>query len=78
VSRAPRYIVSVEDRLSERMTGHAGTTYESPPHSLEHAHALVRMLLDAPSRPIEGEGPWRRARAGGERVVWLTLADQLF
>lgn len=74
----PRYIVSVEDRLSEQMTGHAGAAYESPPHLLEHAHELVRVLLDSPGRAIEGEGPWRRARAGGERVVWLTLADQLF
>ncbi len=76
--QGPRYIVSVEDRLSAQMTGHAGTRYDSPSHSLEHAHELVCVLLDSPGRAIEGEGPWRRARAGGERVVWMTLADQLF
>ncbi len=36
------------------------------------------MLLDFPGHPIEGEGPWRRAVPGGERVVSLVLADRLF
>ena len=72
------YVVEVSDRRNAQLTGSAGGTYRSPAHSLEHAHELVAVLLDFPGYEIEGEGPWRRAVPGGERVVSLVLADRLF
>ncbi len=75
---ALNYVVEVEDRRNAQLTGSTGGTYRSPAHSLAHAHQLVAVLLDFPGFPIEGEGPWRRAVPGGERVVTLVPADRLF
>jgi hypothetical protein len=72
------YVVEVSDRRNAQLTGGTGGTYRSPPHTLDHAHELVAVLLDFPGGPIQGEGPWRRAVPGGERVVSLVLADTLF
>ncbi len=72
------YVVEVSERRNAQLTGGSGGSYRSPPHSLEHAHQLVAVLLDFPDFPIQGQGPWRRAVPGGERVVTLVLADRLF
>ena len=76
--RQLHYVVEVSDRRNAQLTGSGGGTYRSPAHTLEHAHQLVAVLLDFPGFAIEGEGPWRRAVPGGERVVSLVLADRLF
>jgi hypothetical protein len=73
---ATHYIVCVEDRRNAALTGSAGGTYASPPHTLDHAHELVAVLLDAPGAPLDGLGPWRRAVAGGERTVRLVPSSE--
>jgi hypothetical protein len=64
------YRVTVTDRLLPALTGQAGSHYESPPQPEQQARALARVLLDLPASPT-GQGPWRRAHAGGSRTVAL-------
>jgi hypothetical protein len=66
----PLYVVEVEDRLSTTLSRRAGTSYAAPPQPLDGARRLVALLLDADEAP-DGEGPWRRPRAGGHRVIRL-------
>jgi hypothetical protein len=66
----PLYVVEVEDLLSTTLSRRAGSTYAAPPQPLEGARRLAALLLDAEEAP-DGEGPWRRPRAGGHRVVRL-------
>ena len=69
----PLYVVEVEDRLSTALSRRAGHRYSSPAQSLERARELAALLLDC-EEPPEGEGPWRRPLAGGQRLVWLVRA----
>ena len=70
----PQYVVEVEDRLTASLARRAGSSYASPPQSLEDARRLAALLLDCEEAP-PGEGPWRRPLAGGHRFVRLLRAS---
>ncbi len=72
------YLVQVTDSVDERLAGHAGCSYTSPPHSHDQALALVRVLLGCPRGMADTDGPWQIAIAGGQRTLTLLLADRLF
>lgn len=72
------YIVRVEEHVNQPLRGRAGDRYESPPHDLSAARALIGMLLDRSASDLAGHGPWQRAIAGGQRIVTLDVADRLF
>ena len=69
------YRITATDYLVPALAGQAGSYYESPPQSERQARALARILLDL-SAPPRGDGPWRRARAGGSRTVTLELVGE--
>lgn len=69
----PLYVLEVEDRLTTALSRRSGTSYASPPQSLDDARRLAALLLDCDEAP-DGEGPWRRPLAGGHRVVQLRRA----
>lgn len=64
------YRVNVNDDVLPSLVGHEGDRYASVPQPREQALALVRLLLEVPEL-ANNEGPWRRARPGGRRTVWL-------
>ena len=66
----PQYIVEVEDRLTTSLARRRGSSYASPPQSLEDARRLAALLLDSDEAPA-GDGPWRRPLAGGHRIERL-------
>jgi hypothetical protein len=72
----PLYVVEVTDQLSTTLSRRVGTSYASPPQSLDNARRLAALLLDAAAPPDEGEGPWRRPLAGGHRFVRLVRAER--
>jgi hypothetical protein len=69
----PLYLVVAEDRVSDQLTGRAERTYRSPAQSLEDARCLAALLLDRGGE-LDGDGPWRRPLAGGQRSVAIVLA----
>jgi hypothetical protein len=69
----PLVVVEVAERFSAGLTGRPDRAYASPPQSREKALVLAALLIDA-AGPLEGDGPWQRALAGGRRVVRLALA----
>ena len=69
----PLYVVVVDDRVNGPLTGRPARTYRSPPQSLEDARCLAALLLDRGGE-LEGDGPWRRPLAGGQRHVSVVLA----
>lgn len=70
------YVVQVADEIDERIAGHPGCVYASPPQDLDDAVALVRLLLAGPvDRPQERQR-WTRPIAGGRRTVTLERADR--
>jgi hypothetical protein len=71
----PLYVVEVEDRLTASLARRTGTSYASPPQSLEDARRLAALLLDCEQAP-DGEGPWRRPLAGGHRIVRLVRSER--
>lgn len=71
----PLYVVEVEDRLTASLARRSGSSYASPPQSLEDARRLAALLLDCEEAP-EGSGPWRRPLAGGHRMVRLVRAAE--
>ena len=64
------YVVIVVDSVHPELVEHTAQRYVSAPQPPELARGLVRVLLDLPELPT-GLGPWRRARAGGQRTVRL-------
>jgi hypothetical protein len=70
----PLVVVEVAERFSPGLTGRADRTYASPPQPRERALVLAALLVDA-AAPLEGDGPWQRALAGGRRTVRLSAAD---
>lgn len=64
----PLYRVVVDDRVSGPLTGRAERSYRSPPQALEDARLLAALLLDR-GGALDGDGPWRRPLAGGQRHV---------
>jgi len=73
LSLGPLFLVVVGDRFSPGLTGRTDRAYASPAQSRDDALALAALLLDA-GDPLEGEGPWTRALAGGRRTVTLRPA----
>ncbi|WP_272474676.1 hypothetical protein [Baekduia alba] len=71
----PTYAVEVQDRFTPGLTGRSDRFYISPPQTRDAALTLAAMLLDAAGDP-DGDGPWRRALAGGRRTVQLHLLDE--
>jgi hypothetical protein len=71
----PQYIVEVEDRLTTSLARRRGSSYASPPQSLEDARRLAALLLDSDEAPA-GDGPWRRPLAGGHRLVRLVRTQE--
>ncbi len=69
----PLYLVVVEDRVNGPLTGRPARTYRSPPQPLDDARCLAALLLDR-GPDLDGEGPWRRPLAGGQRHVAIVLA----
>ncbi|HEX4364720.1 MAG TPA: hypothetical protein VHZ75_09230 [Solirubrobacteraceae bacterium] len=69
----PLYHVIVDDRVSGPLTGREARTYRSPPQELDAARCLAALLLDR-AGDLEGDGPWRRPLAGGQRHVSIARA----
>lgn len=73
--RAERlYVVRVRDRVDERIVGHPGGAYASPPQSHDSALTLVALLLGGGERPASDAGAWTRAIPGGQRTITLAPA----
>ena len=69
----PLYRVVVDDRVTGSLTGRSARSYRSPPQPLEDARCLAALLLDR-GGDLDGDGPWRRPLAGGQRHVAIVLA----
>ena len=69
----PLYHVVVDDRVSGPLTGRPTRNYRSPPQPIEDARCLAAILLDRGDE-LDGDGPWRRPLAGGQRHVAIVLA----
>jgi hypothetical protein len=69
----PLYLVVVDDRVSDQLTGRAQRSYRSPAQPLEDARCLAALLLDRGGE-LDGNGPWRRPLAGGQRYVAIVPA----
>ena len=69
----PLYLVVVDDRVSGPLTGRPARTYRSPPQPLDEARCLAALLLDRGGE-LDGDGPWRRPLAGGQRHVAIVPA----
>jgi hypothetical protein len=69
----PLYLVVVEDRVSGQLTGRIERTYRSPAQPLDDARCLAALLLDRGGE-LQGDGPWRRPLAGGQRYVEIVPA----
>jgi hypothetical protein len=69
----PLYLVVVDDRVSGPLTGRPARSYRSPAQSLDDARCLAALLLDRGDE-LQGDGPWRRPLAGGQRHVAIVLA----
>jgi hypothetical protein len=69
----PLYLVVVDDQVSGPLTGRPTRSYRSPPQTLDDARCLAALLLDRGSE-LDGDGPWRRPLAGGQRRVAIVPA----
>ncbi|MEA2233544.1 MAG: hypothetical protein QOD83_3360 [Solirubrobacteraceae bacterium] len=69
----PLYLVVVDDRVSGPLTGRPARSYRSPAQPLAEARCLAALLLDRGSE-LDGDGPWRRPLAGGQRHVAIVPA----
>ena len=69
----PLYLVVVDDRVSGSLTTRAERSYRSPAQSLQDARCLAALLLDRGGE-LDGDGPWRRPLAGGQRHVAIVPA----
>jgi hypothetical protein len=70
----PLVIVEVAERFSPGLTGRSDRTYSSPPQPRDRALVLAALLVDA-AGPLDGDGPWHRAIAGGRRTVRVRRAE---
>lgn len=68
------YVVRVRDRVEQRIVGHPGAAYASPPQSHDSALTLVALLLGG-ERPASDAGAWTRAVPGGQRTITLVEAN---
>ncbi len=69
----PLYLVVVDDRVSGQLTSRTERSYRSPAQPLEDARLLAALLLDRGGE-LDGDGPWRRPLAGGQRHVAIVPA----
>lgn len=69
----PLYLVVVDDRVSGPLTGRPARSYRSPAQALDDARRLAALLLDRGGE-LDGDGPWRRPLAGGQRHVAIVPA----
>jgi hypothetical protein len=69
----PLVVVEVAERFSPGLTGRSDRSYVSPPQPRDRALLLAALLVDA-AGPLDGDGPWQRAIAGGKRTVRLVPA----
>jgi hypothetical protein len=70
----PLVVVEVAERFSPGLTGRTDRDYASPSQPRERALVLAALLVDA-AGPLDGDGPWTRAIAGGRRTVRLRPSD---
>ena len=70
----PMVVVEVAEQFSPGLTGRSDRSYASPPQPRDRALLLAALLVDA-AGPLEGDGPWQRALAGGRRIVRLVPRD---
>ena len=63
----PLVVVEVAEQFSPGLTGRTNRAYSSPPQPRERALILAALLIDA-AAPLDGDGPWTRAIAGGRRT----------
>jgi hypothetical protein len=63
------YRVLVTDQVAHDLVGGDGRRYESPPQPEQQARSLVAVLVGAEDG--DHHGPWRRAIAGGQRIIEL-------
>jgi hypothetical protein len=69
---AERFVVEVQENVTEALIEHEGQTYVSPPQDRGRALELVALLLGHPTSANGGaEQLWRQAIAGGQRSVKL-------
>jgi hypothetical protein len=47
-------VVGVADEVNRALTGRGGCSYESPPQALEHALALVEVLVGRRFQSLDG------------------------
>jgi hypothetical protein len=73
---APRYRLTVHDRLNTRLVGRRSISYTSPPQPYDEAIVLAGILLDRPEG-LTGAGPWFRPIAGGQRTVRLEVVEEV-
>jgi len=72
MSDAERFVVEVQENVTEALIGHEGAVYVSPPQDREQALELVAVLLGHPTSENGVAGQlWRQAIAGGQRSVRL-------
>ena len=70
------FIVELNDQCDQRLVGHSGCSYTSPPQPEGQALALVRALLGCTQRRLDvHDTPWTAPIAGGQRVVRLHRAQ---
>jgi len=66
---ASTYRVLVTDQITHGLVNGDRRHYESPPQSEQQARSLVAVLVGADHG--DHPGPWRRAIAGGQRIIEL-------
>ena len=66
----PLVVVEVAERFSPGLTGRRTATTPRRRSRASDALILAALLVDA-AGPLEGDGPWQRAIAGGRRTVRL-------
>jgi hypothetical protein len=67
-------VVQVRDVIAPALSGHEGSTYQSPPQPRGHALMLVRVLLGYTGQQLNGCDRWSCAVAGGRRTITLMPA----
>jgi hypothetical protein len=72
MAASAHYVVHVVDEVDERLAGHYGCSYTSPPQPADAALELVRALGGCTQRAERG--PWQMAVAGGRRTITVVVA----
>ena len=71
------YVVAVTDDVDERIAGHAGVAYRSPPQPWTVALALVAVLVGSGALDHrEDRRRWTVAVPGGRRTVTVSASHE--